>query len=150
MGQDGHDRGAKVIATGFADLGFDVDIGPLFQVKKEGSFWISFPNIHNWLDFAPLFFQTPAEVARQAVDADVHVVGVSSQAAGHKTLVPELIKELRALGVEDRVIVVGGVIPQQDYDFLYKAGVSCIFGPGTKIPLAAQEIIETIGKLKKN
>ncbi|KAJ3209442.1 hypothetical protein HK099_008515, partial [Clydaea vesicula] len=103
MGQDGHDRGAKVIATGFADLGFDVDIGPLFQ--------------------------TPAEVARQAVDADVHVVGVSSQAAGHKTLVPELIRELQKLGVNDRVIVCGGVIPQQDYQFLYDAGVSCVFGP---------------------
>jgi methylmalonyl-CoA mutase len=102
MGQDGHDRGAKVIATGFADLGFDVDIGPLFQ--------------------------TPAEVARQAMDADVHVVGVSSQAAGHKTLVPELIAELEKVGVK-AVIVVGGVIPKQDYDFLYKAGVDCIFGP---------------------
>ncbi|KAJ3318458.1 hypothetical protein HDU76_000822 [Blyttiomyces sp. JEL0837] len=118
MGQDGHDRGAKVIASGFADLGFDVDIGPLFQ--------------------------TPAEVARQAVDADVHVVGISSQAAGHKTLVPELVKELKKLNVEDKIIVVGGVIPQQDYQFLYDAGVSCIFGPGTKIPLAAQEVIRKI------
>ncbi|KAJ3291065.1 hypothetical protein HK104_006348 [Borealophlyctis nickersoniae] len=118
MGQDGHDRGAKVIATGFADLGFDVDIGPLFQ--------------------------TPAEVARQAVDADVHVVGASSQAAGHRTLVPELIAELKKLGASDKLVVAGGVIPQQDYDFLYKSGVSCIFGPGTKIPLAAQEIIEKI------
>ncbi|KAJ1564515.1 hypothetical protein HK096_007600 [Nowakowskiella sp. JEL0078] len=113
MGQDGHDRGAKVIASGFADLGFDVDIGPLFQ--------------------------TPAEVAQQALDADVHVVGVSSQAAGHKTLVPELVSELNKLGVGNKVVVVGGVIPQQDYEFLYKAGASCIFGPGTKIPIAAQE-----------
>ncbi|KAJ3122362.1 hypothetical protein HK098_002915 [Nowakowskiella sp. JEL0407] len=118
MGQDGHDRGAKVIASGFADLGFDVDIGPLFQ--------------------------TPAEVARQALDADVHVVGVSSQAAGHKTLVPELVGELKKLGVGNKVVVVGGVIPQQDYDFLYEAGAGCIFGPGTKIPLAAQEVITKI------
>ncbi|KAI8819348.1 methylmalonyl-coenzyme A mutase-like protein [Fimicolochytrium jonesii] len=118
MGQDGHDRGAKVIASGFADLGFDVDIGPLFQ--------------------------TPAELARQAVDADVHVVGVSSQAAGHKTLVPELISELQKLGAGDRLVVVGGVIPQQDYAFLYDAGVGCIFGPGTKIPVAAQEVVQKI------
>ncbi|KAJ3064201.1 hypothetical protein HK102_008260, partial [Quaeritorhiza haematococci] len=124
MGQDGHDRGAKVIATGFADLGFDVDIGPLFQ--------------------------TPAEVARQAVDADVHVIGASSLAAGHKTLVPELIEELRKLGVTDRVIVAGGVIPQQDYQYLYDRGVHCIFGPGSKIPVAAQEIIKKIEELKAN
>ncbi|KAJ3044787.1 hypothetical protein HDV00_000662 [Rhizophlyctis rosea] len=131
MGQDGHDRGAKVIATGFADLGFDVDIGPLFQ--------------------------TPEEVARQAIDADVHVIGVSSQAAGHKTLVPELIKQLKKEGAGDKIVVVGGVIPQQDYDFLYKAGVSAIFGPGerlchdifgTKIPLAAQEVIRKIKAAK--
>ncbi|KAJ3107573.1 hypothetical protein HDU97_003878 [Phlyctochytrium planicorne] len=118
MGQDGHDRGAKVIASGFADLGFDVDIGPLFQ--------------------------TPAEVARQAVDADVHIVGVSSQAAGHKTLVPELIKELKKVGADDKIIVVGGVIPQQDYKFLYDAGVHCIFGPGTKIPVAALEVVQKV------
>ncbi|KAI8827782.1 methylmalonyl-CoA mutase-domain-containing protein [Chytriomyces cf. hyalinus JEL632] len=118
MGQDGHDRGAKVIASGFADLGFDVDIGPLFQ--------------------------TPAEVARQAVDADVHVVGISSQAAGHKTLVPQLVAELKKVGAEDKLVVVGGVIPAQDYDFLYQAGVSCIFGPGTKIPLAAREVVSKI------
>ncbi|KNC99720.1 methylmalonyl-CoA mutase, mitochondrial [Spizellomyces punctatus DAOM BR117] len=124
MGQDGHDRGAKVIASGFADLGFDVDIGPLFQ--------------------------TPAEVARQAVDADVHVVGVSSQAAGHKTLVPELIEELKKLGACDKLVVVGGVIPQQDYAFLYEHGVSCIFGPGTKIPLAAQEVIRKIEESHKD
>ncbi|KAJ3208422.1 hypothetical protein HDU82_002511 [Entophlyctis luteolus] len=115
MGQDGHDRGAKVIASGFADLGFDVDIGALFQ--------------------------TPAEVARQAVDADVHVVGISSQAAGHKTLVPQLVEELKKIGAGDKLVVCGGVIPAQDYDFLYHAGVSCIFGPGTKIPLAAQEVV---------
>jgi methylmalonyl-CoA mutase len=120
MGQDGHDRGSKVIATGFADMGFDVDIGPLFQ--------------------------TPAEVAQQVVDADVHIVGVSSQAAGHKTLVPQLIEELKKLNASDKLVVVGGVIPPQDYDYLYKAGVSSIFGPGTKIPLAAQEILE---KLKR-
>ncbi|RKP12744.1 methylmalonyl-CoA mutase-domain-containing protein [Piptocephalis cylindrospora] len=118
MGQDGHDRGAKVIASGFADLGFDVDVGPLFQ--------------------------TPAEVARQAVDADVHVVGVSSQAAGHKTLVPELIKELKALGAGDKLVVCGGVIPAIDYPFLRDAGVACIFGPGTRIPLAAREVVGKI------
>ncbi|KAI9197349.1 methylmalonyl-CoA mutase-domain-containing protein [Polychytrium aggregatum] len=122
MGQDGHDRGAKVIASGFADLGFDVDIGPLFQ--------------------------TPSEVARQAVDADVHVVGVSSQAAGHKTLVPQLVAELKKLGAEDKLVVVGGVIPQQDYEFLYSAGAACIFGPGTRIPLAAQEVIQKIKPTK--
>ncbi|KAI9136482.1 methylmalonyl-CoA mutase-domain-containing protein [Paraphysoderma sedebokerense] len=119
MGQDGHDRGAKVIATGFADLGFDVDVGPLFQ--------------------------TPAEVARQAVDADVHVVGVSSQAAGHKTLVPELVSELKKLGAADKLVVCGGVIPPQDYEFLMKAGACAIYGPGTKIPEAAQEVIQKIG-----
>jgi methylmalonyl-CoA mutase len=115
MGQDGHDRGAKVIATAFADLGFDVDIGPLFQ--------------------------TPAEAARQAVENDVHVVGVSSQAAGHKTLVPQLIEDLKAEGAEDIMVIVGGVIPQQDYDFLTNAGVSAIFGPGTNIPDAAGKIL---------
>jgi len=107
MGQDGHDRGQKVIASGFSDLGFDVDIGPLFQ--------------------------SPAEVARQAVDADVHAVGISTQAAGHKTLVPELIAELKKLGADDMVIVAGGVIPAQDYQFLYDAGVDCIFGPGESL-----------------
>jgi methylmalonyl-CoA mutase len=120
MGQDGHDRGAKVIATGFADLGFDVDIGPLFQ--------------------------TPSEVAQQAADADVHAVAVSSLAAGHKTLVPELIAELVKVGMSDRVVIVGGVIPHQDYQFLYDAGVDCIFGPGTKIPVAAQEVVQAITK----
>ena len=115
MGQDGHDRGAKVIATAFADLGFDVDVAPLFQ--------------------------TPAEVARDAVENDVHVVGVSSQAAGHKTLVPELIKELHAAGAGDVLVVCGGVIPAKDYEFLRNAGVSGIYGPGTNIPSAAAEIL---------
>jgi len=114
MGQDGHDRGAKVIATAFADLGFDVDIGPLFQ--------------------------TPQEAARAAIENDVHVIGVSSQAAGHKTLVPQLIEEVAKQGGEVMVIV-GGVIPAQDYDFLKKAGVAAIYGPGTNIPAAAAEIL---------
>jgi methylmalonyl-CoA mutase len=119
MGQDGHDRGAKVIATAFADIGFDVDVAPLFQ--------------------------TPAEVARDAVENDVHVVGVSSQAAGHKTLVPELISELKAAGAGDVLVVCGGVIPAQDYDFLKAAGVSAIYGPGTNIPRAAEEILHLLG-----
>lgn len=123
MGQDGHDRGAKVIATGFADMGFDVDIGPLFQ--------------------------TPDEVAQQAVDADVHVIGVSSQAASHRTLVPELSKALKEMQKSDIIIVVGGVIPPQDYDFLYKAGASAIFGPGTRIPVAAMEVLDLISDNKK-
>ncbi|GBG73748.1 hypothetical protein CBR_g17088 [Chara braunii] len=118
MGQDGHDRGAKVVATGLADVGFDVDIGPLFQ--------------------------TPAEVARHAMEADVHVVGVSSQAAGHRSLVPELVEELRKIGMNDVVVIVGGVIPPDDYDFLYKQGVGCIFGPGTKIPTCAKEILSKL------
>ncbi|ORZ35461.1 methylmalonyl-coenzyme A mutase-like protein [Catenaria anguillulae PL171] len=118
MGQDGHDRGAKVIATGFADLGWDIDISALFS--------------------------TPQEIARQAVDADVHVVGVSSQAAGHKTLVPALIKELKELGAENILVVCGGVIPPQDYDFLYKAGAAAIFGPGTKIPIASVEVVQKV------
>jgi len=119
MGQDGHDRGAKVIATGFSDLGFDVDIGPLFQ--------------------------TPDEVAQQAVDSDVHVVGVSSLAAGHKTLVPALVKCLAEMGRPDVLIVCGGVIPPQDYQFLYEAGASAIFGPGTKLPVAALQVVKMIG-----
>ncbi|WKA52611.1 methylmalonyl-CoA mutase [Planococcus liqunii] len=118
MGQDGHDRGAKVIATAFADLGFDVDIGPLFQ--------------------------TPAETAQQAVENDVHVIGVSSLAAGHMTLVPDLWAELKKIGREDILIVVGGVIPAQDYEFLRNNGASAIFGPGTVIPVAAQKVIEEI------
>lgn len=118
MGQDGHDRGAKVVATGYADIGFDVDIGPLFQ--------------------------TPAEAARQAVENDVHILGVSSLAAGHKTLVPQVINELKKLGRDDIMVIVGGVIPPQDYDFLYKAGVAAIFGPGTIIPVAAIKILEIL------
>jgi methylmalonyl-CoA mutase len=118
LGQDGHDRGAKVIATAFADMGFDVDVGPLFQ--------------------------TPAEVGRQAVENDVHVVGVSSLAAGHKTLVPELAAELKKLGREDILIVCGGVIPAQDYGFLYENGASAIFGPGTVIPEAAKKIMNLL------
>lgn len=120
MGQDGHDRGAKVVATGYADLGFDVDISPLFM--------------------------TPAEAAQMAVENDVHVIGVSSLAAGHKTLVPELIAELEKLGRGDIIIIVGGVIPAQDYDFLYNAGAVAIFGPGTVIPVSALKIIEEIYK----
>ena len=120
LGQDGHDRGAKVIATAFADMGFDVDIGPLFQ--------------------------TPEEVARQAVENDVHVIGVSSLAAGHKTLVPELIAELRALDREDILVVCGGVIPPQDYQFLYDAGCVGVFGPGTVIPDAAKQILTLLFK----
>ncbi|WP_111671758.1 methylmalonyl-CoA mutase [Algoriphagus litoralis] len=118
MGQDGHDRGAKVIATGFADLGFDVDIGPLFQ--------------------------TPQEVAEQAVENDVHIVGASSLAAGHKTLIPQLIAALRQLGRPDIMVVAGGVIPQQDYDFLFDAGVSAVFGPGTVLSEAAINILEKL------
>ena len=118
MGQDGHDRGAKVIATAFADLGFDVDIGPLFQ--------------------------TPEEAARAAIENDVHVIGVSSQAAGHKTLVPQLIEELAKQGGSEVLVVVGGVIPAQDYDFLKKAGVAAIYGPGTNIPAAAAEILSIL------
>ncbi|HLY43814.1 MAG TPA: methylmalonyl-CoA mutase [Terracidiphilus sp.] len=118
MGQDGHDRGAKVIATAFADIGFDVDIGPLFQ--------------------------TPREVARFAIESDVHLVGVSSLAAGHRTLVPELIAELRSMGREDIAVVVGGVIPPQDHEFLHDAGVAGIFGPGTRIPIAAQQVLQLL------
>ena len=118
MGQDGHDRGAKVVATGYADCGFDVDMGPLFQ--------------------------TPAEAAKQAVENDVHVMGVSSLAAGHKTLVPQVIEELKKLGREDIIVIAGGVIPAQDYDFLYKAGVAAIFGPGTSVTKAAITIMDIL------
>jgi methylmalonyl-CoA mutase len=118
MGQDGHDRGAKVVSTGYADLGFDVDIGPLFQ--------------------------TPAEAAKQAVENDVHVLGVSSLAAGHKTLVPAVMEELKKLGREDIMVIAGGVIPAQDYDFLYKAGVVAIFGPGTSVAKAGRKILEVL------
>ncbi len=120
MGQDGHDRGAKVVATAYADMGFDVDIGPLFQ--------------------------TPQETARQAVENDVHIVGASSLAAGHKTLIPQLIEELKKYGREDIMVIAGGVIPPQDYDFLYKAGTKAIFGPGTVIPAAAKQLIEELLK----
>ena len=113
-----HDRGAKVIATSFADLGFDVDIGPLFQ--------------------------TPEEAARQAAENDVHILGISSLAAGHKTLVPQAIQALEQLGRGDILVVVGGVIPHQDYEFLYEQGVAGIFGPGTKIALAAKAILEAL------
>jgi methylmalonyl-CoA mutase len=123
MGQDGHDRGSKVIATAFADLGFDVDIGPLFQ--------------------------TPAEAARMAVENDVHLVGVSSLAAGHKTLVPQLIEELKKAGAEDILVVCGGVIPPQDYDYLLKAGVAAVYGPGTNIPKAAGEVLDILAKRPK-
>ena len=123
MGQDGHDRGAKVIATAFADIGFDVDVGPLFQ--------------------------TPEEAAQDAIDNDVHVVGISSQAAGHKTLAPKLIEALREQGADDIIVICGGVIPQQDYDFLYKAGVKAIFGPGTNIPEAAKNILSIIREVRK-
>ena len=122
MGQDGHDRGAKVIATAFADIGFDVDVGPLFQ--------------------------TPAEAAQDAIDNDVHVIGISSQAAGHKTLAPQLITALKEAGAEDILVICGGVIPQQDYQFLYDAGVKAIFGPGTNIPKAAQDILKLIAETR--
>lgn len=118
MGQDGHDRGAKVIATAFADIGFDVDVGPLFQ--------------------------TPEEAAQDAIDNDVHVVGISSQAAGHKTLAPKLVEALKAAGAEDILVICGGVIPQQDYQYLYDHGVKAIFGPGTNIPAASKEILDLI------
>ncbi|MDF4220967.1 methylmalonyl-CoA mutase [Maribacter sp. M208] len=118
MGQDGHDRGAKVVATGYADLGFDVDIGPLFQ--------------------------TPKETAKQAVENDVHILGISSLAGGHKTLVPEVVKELKSYGREDIMVIVGGVIPKQDYDFLKQAGATAVFGPGTKISDAAIQLLELL------
>ncbi len=118
LGQDGHDRGAKIIATAFADVGFDVDVGPLFQ--------------------------TPAEAARMAVENDVHMLGVSTLAGGHKTLVPEVIAELKKLNREDILVFVGGVIPPQDYDFLKAAGVAGVFGPGTVVPICAQQILKTL------
>ena len=118
MGQDGHDRGAKVVATGYADIGFDVDMGPLFQ--------------------------TPAEAAKQAVENDVHILGVSSLAAGHKTLVPQVMEELKKLGRDDIMVIVGGVIPAQDYQYLYDQGVVGIFGPGTPVSDAAGKILEIL------
>jgi len=123
MGQDGHDRGAKIIASGFSDLGFDVDVGPLFS--------------------------TPLEVARHAVDSDVHVVGVSSQAAGHKALIPELMAVLKSLGCGHVKVICGGVIPPQDYEPLKKIGVAGIFGPGTRITTAAMEVLEIISTSSK-
>jgi methylmalonyl-CoA mutase len=120
MGQDGHDRGAKVVATAFADVGFDIDLSPMFS--------------------------TPEEVARQAVENDVHVVGASSLAAGHKTLVPQLLEELRKQGADEIVVIAGGVIPHQDYEFLYNAGVKCIFGPGTPIPVCAREVLDAVNE----
>ena len=120
LGQDGHDRGAKVVATAFADLGFDVDMGPLFQ--------------------------TPEECARQAIENDVHAVGVSTLAAGHKTLVPAIIEELKKQGADDIIVFVGGVIPKQDYEMLYEAGVKGIYGPGTPIPASAKDVLEQIKK----
>jgi methylmalonyl-CoA mutase len=120
MGQDGHDRGAKVVATAYADMGFDVDIGPLFQ--------------------------TPEETAKEAVENDVHVIGMSSLAAGHKTLLPQLVEELKKLGREDIMLIVGGVIPARDYDYLYEHGASLIFGPGTVLPIAAKKILLELNK----
>ena len=120
LGQDGHDRGAKVIATAFADIGFDVDVGPLFQ--------------------------TPEEAAQDAIDNDVHIIGISSQAAAHKTLVPILIDSLKKLNGEEIVVVCGGVIPREDYDFLKKIGVKAIFGPGTNILDAANDLIDILLK----
>ncbi|MGH9138911.1 MAG: cobalamin-dependent protein, partial [Acidimicrobiales bacterium] len=124
MGQDGHDRGAKVVGTAFADLGFDVDFGPLFE--------------------------TPEEVARAAVENDVHVVGVSSQAAGHKTLVPQLVEALRAAGAGDVVVVCGGVIPPQDHAGLHDAGVAAVFGPGTNIPEAARQVLDLVRERRRH
>jgi len=118
LGQDGHDRGAKVIATAFADIGFDVDIGPLFQ--------------------------TPEEAVRDAIENDVHVIGISSQAAGHQTLVPKVIDDLKQEGADDIIVICGGVIPRQDYDEMYACGVSAIFGPGTNILEAAHEVLRVI------
>jgi methylmalonyl-CoA mutase len=118
MGQDGHDRGAKVIATSYADLGFDVDIGPLFQ--------------------------TPQEAAKQAIENDVHILGISSLAGGHKTLVPEVIEELKKYKREDIMVILGGVVPKQDYSFLKDQGVSAIFGPGTKISETAKTILSIL------
>ena len=123
MGQDGHDRGAKVVATGYADCGFDVDMGPLFQ--------------------------TPAEAAKQAVENDVHIMGVSSLAAGHKTLVPQVIEELEKLGRPDIMVTVGGVIPAQDYQFLYDAGAVAIFGPGTVISDSAIKMLDLLIAARK-
>ena len=123
VGQDGHDRGAKVIATAFADLGFDVDVGSLFQ--------------------------TPEEIAQQAIENDVHVIGVSTQSGGHTTLVPQLVAELAKLDADDIIVTVGGIIPPKDYAGLERSGVKAIFGPGTKIPVAARKVLDLIGKRAK-
>ncbi len=123
MGQDGHDRGAKVVATGYADMGFDVDMGPLFQ--------------------------TPAEAAKQAVENDVHILGASSLAAGHKTLLPQVIEELKKLGRDDIMVVAGGVIPPQDYQFLFDAGVAAVFGPGTPVSVSAIKMMELLLAARK-
>jgi methylmalonyl-CoA mutase len=120
MGQDGHDRGAKVVATAYADMGFDVDVGALFQ--------------------------TPAETAQEAVDNDVHIVGMSSLAAGHKTLLPQLIEELAKRGRDDIMVIAGGVIPAQDYEYLREHGAAAIYGPGTVIPAAAKEMLEILNR----
>jgi methylmalonyl-CoA mutase len=122
LGQDGHDRGAKVVATAYADLGFDIDMGPLFQ--------------------------TPEEAARQAIENDVHAVGVSSLAAGHKTLLPQLVKALKEQGGDDIIVFAGGVIPAQDYDYLYNAGAKAIFGPGTRIEDSAIKVLEEVRKAR--
>jgi len=122
LGQDGHDRGAKVVATAFADLGFDIDMGPLFQ--------------------------TPEEAARQAIENDVHAIGVSSLAAGHKTLLPALVKSLQDQGAHDIIVFAGGVIPAQDYDYLFKAGAKAVFGPGTRIEDSAIKVLEEIRKAR--
>ncbi|MGE5945803.1 MAG: cobalamin-dependent protein, partial [Betaproteobacteria bacterium] len=122
LGQDGHDRGAKVVATAYADLGFDIDMGPLFQ--------------------------TPEEAARQAIENDVHAVGVSSLAAGHKTLLPALVKALKDQGADDIIVFAGGVIPAQDYDYLFNAGAKAIFGPGTRIEDSARKVLEEIRKAR--
>ena len=120
MGQDGHDRGAKVVSTAYADMGFDVDVGPLFQ--------------------------TPVEAAQDAVDNDVHIIGMSSLAAGHKTLLPQLMEELKKRGRGDIMVIVGGVIPAQDYEYLYENGAACIFGPGTVITAAAKEMLTVLNR----
>jgi methylmalonyl-CoA mutase len=122
LGQDGHDRGAKVVATAFADLGFDIDMGPLFQ--------------------------TPEEAARQAIENDVHAIGVSSLAAGHKTLLPALVKSLQDQGAHDIIVFAGGVIPAQDYDYLFNAGAKAVFGPGTRIEDSAIKVLEEIRKAR--
>jgi methylmalonyl-CoA mutase len=122
LGQDGHDRGAKVVATAYADLGFDIDMGPLFQ--------------------------TPEEAARQAIENDVHAVGVSSLAAGHKTLLPALVKALKDQGADDIIVFAGGVIPAQDYDYLFNAGAKAVFGPGTRIEDSARKVLEEIRKAR--